>query len=596
MSNRAQDTRELKLPSPEQLNGLREELRLVSHKATAHGLGDQIIETIFHLPPSELYEAVRSVALTFGPFSSLPAAEYPSIATTIPHDDLKFKQPSPIVDDGESFLEYALAALTSYNELLEEKVAKFSIQSVRSLATIRESSDSAHDLTVIEERTTEAKLRKLLHMQQIAILREKFDYQDKNRSLKLEEYIELFRNETLFLNCYDRFLDDTYRPEPVPASPDGLWAEYDHVLQQIERWKDLIDFEEKGGEATEAIINRARQHVSQLVYSITRHCQVQLATVFHESLVANTKRSSHHKAVHDEAADIIKEIDWLWEEVIPVAHMSVSAQYLNPVLQHFKEWEDTKRFREAIMTTYSAGVLRFMNDRLSAVAERTQILIYHHQALNNVSWIRQLQEASSPTDLVPARMPHTLAQNVQPRRDHATAPENLQAFMRMYGAVPVQVDDPFPKATPSLLDEYVQSRAHKGDTLLQDLHKLFEAATKSGLTDKELGGELLLDSLLADSAATPLQPGSVYKDAQLEGSIAMLRDQANQVQEMFKDLKLEGPASAPDYVAHAYRQTADRLAAKVGESCFRDGENPNPACMTCIRCLKFEEFVRKWGC
>jgi hypothetical protein len=238
--------------------------------------------------------------------------------------------------------------------------------------------------------------------------------------------------------------------------------------------------------------------------------------------------------------------------------------------------------------------MRFMNDRLSAVAKRTQVLVYHHQALQNAAWLGQLKEARSE-DMVPNRMPCTLAQNTQSFGEYSTASENLQVFMQLYGAVPVDLDPPYPKATPSLLNEFIQSRAHKGDTLLQDLHKLFEAAAKAGLTDRELGGELLLESLLADSIAGSAKSGSVYKDAQVEGSIAMLRDQAQQIQAMFKELKLDGPASAPDYIAHAYRQTTDRLASKVGEDCFREGKNPEPTCSTCLRCLRFEEFVRKWG-
>jgi hypothetical protein len=179
---------------------------------------------------------------------------------------------------------------------------------------------------------------------------------------------------------------------------------------------------------------------------------------------------------------------------------------------------------------------------------------------------------------------------------NATTLEHLQLVMDYFAVVPIRVGNPYPKPTSSVLDEYVQNRAQKGDTLLQDLHKLFEAATKSGLADTELGGDLLLESLLADSSASPVQPGSVYRDSQLEGSIELLRGQSSSIQEMFKDLNLDGPAKAPDFVAHAYRQTVDRLAAKVGVGCFRGGENPSPTCWVCIRCLKFEEFVRRWGC
>lgn len=309
--------------------------------------------------------------------------------------------------------------------------------------------------------------------------------------------------------------------------------------------------------------------------------------------------------MHDEAADLVKEIDWLWEEVIPVAHMSVTAQYLRPVLKTFENWERSKLFRDAVVTTYvrnlptvfsictnkekTSGVLKFMNDRLNAVAERTQILVYHYQALNKVGQVRQSNQASDSTEKIPGRVPHNRAQDAQTQCKRTTTSENLRDFMQIYGAIPIHTNDSLSNPTASLLEEYVQTRARKGDALLEDLHKLFEATTKSGLTDRELGGELLLDSLLADSATSPAQPASVYKDTQLEGSIAMLQGQVEQVQEMFKSLKLEGPASAPDYVSHSYQQTVDRLAANVGERCLR-GENSN-----CVRCVKFEEFVRKWG-
>jgi len=238
--------------------------------------------------------------------------------------------------------------------------------------------------------------------------------------------------------------------------------------------------------------------------------------------------------------------------------------------------------------------MRFLNEHLAAVAKRTEILVYHHKALRDASYVRQLKEAGS-LDKVPQEMPRTMAQGIHHFRKNATAAENMQYYMKLYGAVPVEVPSLFPRPTPSVLDEYVRNRAQKGDTMLEDLHKLFEAATKAGLTDRELGGELLLESLLADSSPKSGQLGSAYKDSELESSIAVLRSQAKQIQEMFKELNLDGIANASDFVAHAYRQNVERLNAKVGEDCFRRGENKSPGCLNCVRCLRFEEFLRKWG-
>ncbi|KAI1118034.1 hypothetical protein F5Y14DRAFT_400890 [Nemania sp. NC0429] len=580
MSDR--ENKGVKPPTPEELNQLRAELRSLQLKGVPNALDEDAIDRILLLPPSLFYEAVRNLALAFGPLSSFPAVDNPFAAITPIDNKLKSKEPGPIVDDGASFLEDAFTALADYNKLLEEKVSKFNVQSARSLATLRESAASDHSMTPLHDAITEASQRKLLHAQQIATLKDSLDLHDKDQGLKLEGYTTQFWNHVLLLDCFDTLFHggDTSAPPRVTSSKDFL-DEYDNVIQHVERWRRLVDVDPHEGEAT---IKHARHHVNQLVYLITHHCQVQLATVFHESLVDNAGKSNHQDAVHDEAADIIKEIEWLWEEVIPVAHMSVSAQFLRPVLAHFKNWEDSKKYRMAVVSNYTSGALRFMNDRLSAVIERMRLLVYHHQAAQNVARVarvRQSKEASGSVGMVSGQVFHSLAQNTQPKREYATASENLQAFMKLYGAIPIHVDDPFSKPTPSILEEYVQNRAHKGDTLLQDLHKHFEAAAKSSLTDQELGGELLLDSLLADSAASPLHVGSVYKDTQLEGSIAMLEAQAKQVQGMFKELKLEGPATAPDYVAHAYKHTANQPVAKVGKEC--------------VRGPKFEEFVRKWA-
>ncbi|KAF2972549.1 hypothetical protein GQX73_g963 [Xylaria multiplex] len=586
MSNQA--TRELKPPTPEEINNLRDELHSLKLKGTPNSPDEAAIEEILLLPPSLFYEAIRNLNLAFGPLSTFPVLEHP-LATVAAHDISQSRRPNPIIHDGESLLEDALAALDSYNKLLEEKVAKFSIQSARSIATLRESSASEQDTKLLDERVAEIKRRKLLHEKQIAILKKSVDSYDEKRSLRLEEYDRLFYNEILFLKGYETFFDKNYRSASRESSP---WSEYDYVLQHIERWRHLVNVD---SHESEAAIDRAREHVNQL-------------SLFTQSLVA--ARSDHRKVVHDEAADIIKEIDWLWEEVVPVAHMSVSAQFLGPVLTRFKNWKDSKNLRETIVMTYVrstfiactihanskkiSGVLRFMNDRLSAVAERTQLLVYHHQALHNVARVRQSIKTSSHIDTAPGHK--SQSRNTQRQNQHSTLSDKLQAFMQFYGAIPIHADNLSPTPTPSLLDEYVQNRAHKGDTLLQDLHKLFETAARSGLTDQEHGEELLLESLLADSAASPMQPGSVYKDTQLEGSIDVLRGQVNQIQEMFNDLKLGGPASAPDYVAHAYRQITGQLSTKDGKGYFKGGDSPNSARNACIRGPKFEDFVRKWGC
>ncbi|KAI1433378.1 hypothetical protein GGR50DRAFT_688307 [Xylaria sp. CBS 124048] len=573
MSNRP--TGDPKVWSPDEINKIREELY---SKAAANGLEKGAIDEILALPPTRLMGALRGLVNALGPLSTFSVADHPS-------------QPDSILHDGDALLEDALTALNEYNKLIEDKLAKFSIQTARSLAVLEESATSEQTLNALGERTVDVKQQKLHHAQQIDMLRRSLKSYDEGQLQKLEEHHALYSSDAPFLNLHGTSFDRGHQSGSEPLGT-GIWSEHDSALEHIQRWRRMVDIKSPGGQQT---LDGAQEHVNQLVMSITHQCQVQLATIFHENQAGDIGNSAHHKAVRDEAAGIIKEIDWLWEEVIPVAHMTVSAQFLKPVEKRFQNWETSKNFREATVTRYAYGVLRFMNDRLSAVAERTQMLVHHHQTFHNAAWVRQSKEASSSENMAPRETSRAPAQGNQLERQSRTASERLNAFMQIYGAAPVNSDQPFANPTPSLLDEHVKSRAEKGDTLLKDLHKSFEAATKAGLTEREISGDLLLESLLTDSSASPAQPGSIYKDAQLENSIEMLLGQTTQIQEMFKSLKLDGPAQAPDYVEHAYRQTSDRLAGKGDERGPKGVENPSPSCSDKIRGPKFDEFVRKWG-
>ncbi|KAI1813913.1 hypothetical protein GGS20DRAFT_446022 [Poronia punctata] len=578
-----------RLYSEEELHKLRCEL-LDNMRGREDDLGEEIIDYILMQPPQKLNIFLRALVINFGPLS-LYSMEYDKQGKDL-HGQASKAGGDPIIDDSGISLDVATDVLEGYNRLLEEKTRQFDIQVARSLACLQETMPFDTDSSSIHKSSIE-KEKAQRHAMEIALLRAEFGSSDANQALKLKENEKLFDTETLLLRTHADYFERNIQLPSADGKQDELWRDYDYMLSHVDRWAELVLGSSKQVDA--GLIDNARELVDRFVSAITTHCHTQLATVHYENTVTNTApRSGHHDAVRDEAAAISKEIDWLLEEVVPVAHMCVSAQFLGPIVNKYKNWRDTKELREAAVTSYISGVMRFLNERLSVVAERTQILVYHHQALHKAGYVRLLKEAK-PQDLVPKSAIPTLA-HVGNAKDFGTAAENIRQFIDLYATVPINVSDPYPTPTPSLLEEYVQSRAEKGDVVLKDLHKLFEAATKAGLSDRELGGDLLLESLLADSEPYPVQPGSAYKDTQLENSIAVLRGQANQVKEIFKNLKLTGPANAPDFVAHAYRQTAERLAARIGEDCFQRGHNRKPRCETCIRCLKFEEFLRKWGC
>jgi hypothetical protein len=90
--------------------------------------------------------------------------------------------PRPLKDRDDQVTD-ALKALADYNKLLEDKVAKFEIQSVRSLAAIKEPSLMSVDDAYVEKRH-KRKLRKLLHMQQVCYLISSFHIDIANKGWK----------------------------------------------------------------------------------------------------------------------------------------------------------------------------------------------------------------------------------------------------------------------------------------------------------------------------------------------------------------------------------------------------------------------------
>jgi len=72
-----------------------------------------------------------------------------------------------MVNKTESSLATAAGTLEAYNKFLEQKTGKFKVQTVRSLALMQESSPAIATIPAPGANTTEAKVRKLMHMQKV---------------------------------------------------------------------------------------------------------------------------------------------------------------------------------------------------------------------------------------------------------------------------------------------------------------------------------------------------------------------------------------------------------------------------------------------
>lgn len=231
-----------------------------------------------------------------------------------------------------------------------------------------------------------------------------------------------------------------------------------------------------------------------------------------------------------------------------------------------------------------------MNERLSLIVHRIEMLVYHHQTLCNAfTHANNKITFNSSRNMGPAR-----AHSRQNKGSANSLLENIKRQMEMYGAVPIDIESQSqslstitPQTQVTKLDRYFMSRQKKGNELARSVQNFFEMVTKIKLTDAELGNQLLLDSIVADSAAAGCQAGGhVYEDQQVEDSVATMKSQADEIQAIFAELRgPNAPYPGLDFVAYAYNKTAKRHSHKDSETKPDDQE----------RCLKLEDLLHKWG-
>ncbi|KAI1085507.1 hypothetical protein F5B20DRAFT_575020 [Whalleya microplaca] len=319
--------------------------------------------------------------------------------------------------------------------------------------------------------------------------------------------------------------------------------------------------------------------------------------------------SEYGIAINDERAAILAEIQSLWDETIPLAHMYVESEYLKPLLDQTQLSVSDHIVQDAAISAYTSAMLRAMNKHLSILASRIKLLVYHHQTLFNAFThldamrTNAMSTAKVCMDKLPTTEAHKVqASEIREARDF-TLLEFIQRQMEIYGSIPINVAQNNGSLCTHLkkitkLDEFVRQRHQNGQHLANDMHQFFEAAVKSDLTDAELSGQLLMDCVLADSGRSLQGWAEVFQDAQVEALIKTLQRQAESAQHSFATLSEAGtaaPGSVPGFVALAYQKAAREVAAKHGPGCYKLGEQDDVSCTTCRRDLKFISILRRWG-
>ncbi|KAI0850283.1 hypothetical protein F5Y00DRAFT_252355 [Daldinia vernicosa] len=478
----------------------------------------------------------------------------------------------------------ALHDMNQYNNVLEKLLVKYKDYVRRSIANLQRPSETNDEVSIVKQKISALSLRKDLLKSKIHTLEDKISHHTSQL-----EGIAQVKSTSLEADGNERLKSVT--PKQVFET---TVVSYDHILSKLnalycELGDDVID--------DDAILRTARRHANQIVLSLATKCRASLDTVFLETSSIPNKQVSfapgNAQAINDERDDVYAEIQSLWDEMVPLAHMVVEKEFLKPILGKVETCSERQTVRDATVSRYTSAVLGFMNERLRLLADRIKMLAYYHQSLlSTFTHINNTPELDV-TKRLAKNPPSDQKRESSKVKDH-TLLESIRRQMELYGSVPIDVN----KAnalTPHMqirkLDHYVTSRQKKGDDLSKNIHLFFEKAAKAELTDAELGSQLLLDSIIADSAAASSQMGGhVYEDQQVEDSVATLKSQVEEIQTVFRQLREDGanpPVSAPDFIAYAHSQAARQFSYKGDEGVsLAKGQE---------QCPKFAALIHDWG-
>lgn len=474
----------------------------------------------------------------------------------------------------------AIHDLHQYNNTLENLLVKYKEYARRSITTMQRSTDLNDEPSAIEKRLNTLSLRKDLLRKDIRALED-----------KISSHVDQLEGVTQPDNAvgadgelYDKNIKSTVERDVFETT----FPSYDHILEKLNALQGELGYDPV---ENDAILRTARRHASQIVLSLATRCRTSLDIVFLETSLRYRKHekstSDHARAIDDERSAVYSEIQSLWDEMVPLSHMVVEKDYLKPILDKVDMCSERQSAKDATVAVYTSTMLRFMNERLRVLLDRISSLVYHLRILSDaLMHMNSSRPHSEPIGLLRVNEPLSGSDKEQKKTKEQTLLKTIQRQMELYGPIPIdrENEDHTSRMQISMIDRYLMSRQRKGDDLARSMHEHFERVVRAELTDAELGSQLLLDSVTADSAAGCQSDGHVYEDQQVEDSVATVKSQAEEIQAIIGELLEDGAgtlSSAPDYVSYAYNKAAKQLTNKD----LGDEE----------RCAKLTALIHKWG-
>ncbi|KAK7935217.1 hypothetical protein PG985_000712 [Apiospora marii] len=436
---------------------------------------------------------------------------------------------------------------------------------------------------------------------QIAALRAGGTWNDQRSAMEETKRLALLEEKSR--------LEEEIQPYPWTQSP----TPYDTLLKKLQALGWELN---PGTKNNSEIMEAARYYASEEVYVHVRNCRVSLNTAFREA--AQTYNSSapaaneYNQAVEAEMVAILEEIQSLWEEVVPVAHMAAEKQLLGPILRRFDLSTERRSLQQEVICDYVSNIpidqqlttnrkqisacLDFMNERLQILAQRLGVAVYHHQSLvMTYNYARKFVLKNSVTQRTEANTSKTLrSDGPEPK---STPLETLTRKLQSLGLPRIPLSNPIktPAAQVTKLNEFVNQRAAKGDQTLLRVHKMYEDTVRHTLDDVSLATRMAQDAIVAESLIDWRTRGAALQDAQTEESIAALQKESEEIESLLTKLELPGSGNIAKMLRPALLRALKHLESGDDCRCDHYSSKAITPCPKCVQSTNAVKFIQQWG-
>lgn len=481
----------------------------------------------------------------------------------------------------------AIADMDQYTDVVQKQLTSHRAHMARNLSTVQSGEGRLEDrAAVLGGKEKELAKRK-------SILQQSVKYSEALIEGRAASLADMIRTAPSELDLPPGFKTDILETRfDINPSP------YDHLLQKLQGigWEIKCESPQN-----EVLLKTARHLASEEVFMLVQACRTSLNVAFRDACRSYSegpaRTADYPRAIETELMAIMDEIQSLWDEVVPVAHMAVERQLLEPIFRRVNMKNEEERAHRCAISLYISACLSAMNERLRVLASRLAVAVYHHQSMFTA--FQNAKLATAPNTDKEARITETTLRvaEMSEKQREASPLALIEKSIKQFGSFKFPNDPspgrPMKQAT--MLNEFVQKRSEAGNETYANVHRLYEAAVKAGLNDKELSCRMLLDCITSDSLIGAGERGSALRDAQTEESIKALQAEREMITNLIDNLNICGTRKVDKSLSPFLKSALRRLDDNYDSGGCWETHREDMTCAKCMNLTKVVEMVQNWG-